>query len=375
MWVVLVVLGLASLVWLSFRVLVVQGRSIAGYSFIGSSFERTFSDADRLTHLRLTYADPHTLSVRKGEAVLSLEHVTARAYAAEPGSAVVTLINGGQAQATTWSIPEVFRVFDTPSEMFESVTYKGVRQEAGRPRAYYTGRISNKKFRQLLLSLNTERVKIADVEFSSQAVRDTLESWADQDISLDMDFSIDMLSGKVTSLSLSTIAPSIASLGSQVLQKSVQLTGQGEQAVTQLNRIREALDAFKAVHGGYPEAVSGLPQGLIPAHLAEWPKPLVSPACSEYYHEFTYSSQGAVVNRRNPRVYPEFSITFCLPENSGDYKAGIGILTPSGILTSTSCPSGVSGCFTKPTEIIDDTTGGGGSPFSAILELTYPAKE
>ena len=116
---------------------------------------------------------------------------------------------------------------------------------------------------------------------------------------------------------------------------------------SEIKQFQEALDLYNTDHGGYPPANnSGQPQNLTPQYLGEW---LTAPSpadgnCSNYYNSYWYTPEGKAKTTKWGTLYPSYSITFCVGNDTSGYSAGIAKLTPGGIVANITCPSTVENC-------------------------------
>lgn len=118
-----------------------------------------------------------------------------------------------------------------------------------------------------------------------------------------------------------------------------------------VRQIAAALSLFNNDKGGYPEGIAGKPQNFASAYLMAWPKE-PTPAdgtCTDYYNTYWYKSQGAPKIIKGIKLYPSYTLTFCLGSDVGGYKAGIGQLTEIGIKDNITCPTTADLCvYSKP---------------------------
>ncbi len=121
------------------------------------------------------------------------------------------------------------------------------------------------------------------------------------------------------------------------------------QRLAHVRQIAGASELYYNDTGGYPQNLSDLsntPKDK-PAYLALLPvAPPPSGLCTEAANTYTYTPVGGSTTGRNgARVYPNYQLIFCLGDNVGEYKAGLGILTPSGISTAQPCPANSPNCL------------------------------
>ncbi len=120
--------------------------------------------------------------------------------------------------------------------------------------------------------------------------------------------------------------------------------------LSDIAQLRGALEAFKKDKGGYPEGnTQGLAIGLEPGYVPEFPIPPL-PAdgnCNNYYNTYWYTAEGKAKTTNGVKVYPTFSLTFCLGSESGGYLPGIAKLTPEKIESNIPC---IKNCLKEPNE-------------------------
>jgi len=113
-----------------------------------------------------------------------------------------------------------------------------------------------------------------------------------------------------------------------------------------IRQMASALELYYNDHEGYPEAVNGKPQALVPNYVSVIPVQPEPPdgVCTSFYNNYWYSPAGSskVVkdsSGKNVKVYSEYKYSFCLGATTGGYQAGNHYLSPSGISDLTDCGS------------------------------------
>lgn len=349
------------LIGLFFKVYIVNHASVLGSTILDTAFRRSIRSGS--AKLLVQYSDSGKLVVRQFGKTLSLSNVMLFVHADTTEKAIPLTL--AQENATTASsiISEntskvLFGKITTASfPIFSNIEYNGVTIEHGVLLARYRARFSNTVLKNLFDSGQIAKLPVGEVqlpEVVGSQLRDAImTSLPDMTIEL----SVDVVHGTVIAASGNTSTASLASLVRQALEAAVLPSGsaQSAQVVDAVKKIGGALEQYKQANGGYPEQKNGAAQ-LPSSLLSQWPVFNPSPSCSEYYNDITYIPGGTQkIVRKKPTVYSDFSVTFCLPEDVGEYKAGIGVLTPQGLLTSTTCPNGVTGCFSRALEIVDDS--------------------
>jgi len=115
-----------------------------------------------------------------------------------------------------------------------------------------------------------------------------------------------------------------------------------------IEMISSAIKQFYADNGGYPLGENGSSKEMS-SYMSIFPTAPV-PAdgtCTDYYNAYWYTSEGKPYSKNGKTVYPSYSFTFCLGENTSTYSAGIAKLTPLGIESGISCPSTPENCLNQ----------------------------
>lgn len=137
---------------------------------------------------------------------------------------------------------------------------------------------------------------------------------------------------KLLYLEASYSVGSLKEVKTQLIHEGLFMAVESEDAkrLQDILSISKALEAYYNKYGGYPLAEIG--QALIPQFI--WPSsPPAQNACSEYYNTYWYDSRGVTRTgkRDNLIVSDDFTLTFCLAGNIGEYSPGVKQLTPQGI--------------------------------------------
>lgn len=118
--------------------------------------------------------------------------------------------------------------------------------------------------------------------------------------------------------------------------------------IADIRQMASALELYFNDNNGYPAADSqNRPTGLTDLYLGQYP---VAPTpadgkCSDDLNAYFYKPEGqpetkTLANGSKAELYPNYSLTFCLGNDSGGTKAGKKVLTLSGINDLAECPSG-----------------------------------
>jgi hypothetical protein len=121
-------------------------------------------------------------------------------------------------------------------------------------------------------------------------------------------------------------------------------------------QIEQALQLYYNDHGGYPEGVTGVPQGLVPNYISAWPA-IPTPfdgTCTNYFNSYWYKNVGTGFTKNGIKLYPSFTFTFCLGQATGGYDAGIGMITSKGLAGNVPCPGPLDKCVNKNPAVLDD---------------------
>ena len=115
-----------------------------------------------------------------------------------------------------------------------------------------------------------------------------------------------------------------------------------------VKEIHQNLEPFYADNGGYPMGENGKPAEVFP-YIRLFPvAPMPADGrCSDYYNTYWYTPEGKPYKKNGKTLYPSYSLTFCLGENTNNYSAGISKLTPLGIESGISCPSTPENCLNQ----------------------------
>lgn len=125
-----------------------------------------------------------------------------------------------------------------------------------------------------------------------------------------------------------------------------------------IRSLAQALELYYNDNKGYPESLEGIPQNMVPKYIAAIPTaPPETGNCTDRLNKYWYQAQGRGVRSGNgSKVFPKFQLSFCLGSDTSEYKAGIGILDPNGITTSTTCPTHTQDCFLAIPRTVDTHT-------------------
>lgn len=350
----LVLLGAGSAAWLAYQRIVVRADSLFGYSLIKDAFDRLQSSSD--WYGRLIYTDPAAATVRQGTATITLKDISvqyqfngrAEQYTVQGTLSQKVINNNAETAATYAASLRPAPVLE--QQLLTAVTFGSLQKTDKGYVAHYTALLDPSVFSPHIQTVNTS-LDFGHLTLPGKAVSELYASWA-AGTRIPVTVEIDVRKRKVVRLrgessAFSLVKASAEALAGALPDSQTQTGG----VLSQAQDLHAALENYKASYGGFPQAANGQAVGIVSEFLQSWPKPAPATACSDYYNEFTYTPEGAPSRRGGETVYPSYSITFCLPEDSGSYKAGIGIINPGGILTSTTCPSGISGCFTKTVEL------------------------
>lgn len=150
-----------------------------------------------------------------------------------------------------------------------------------------------------------------------------------------------------TLIELLVVIAIIALLASVVLLAvaSAQQKGRDAKRLSDMTQMNTGLALYFNSNKGYPSSTGGLPSDLVPNFAASLPSAPQPPdgACasitypspvpagttgSQYYY---YASGTAFLGSNGFNVYPDYAYFFCLGLPTGNFAAGMHILTPEGL--------------------------------------------
>ncbi|HYF05347.1 MAG TPA: hypothetical protein VEA59_04205 [Patescibacteria group bacterium] len=128
------------------------------------------------------------------------------------------------------------------------------------------------------------------------------------------------------------------------LQESLQPVGAKAGAARTLAETRQVvtyLEMYNGDHGGYPETLSGLsttnPPYItaqnMPVHQTTYPG-----QCKSTELVYVYTPQGTPQTLNGKKVYPSYTLQYCLAESAGSLPAGVGNYSPEQGFSPTTPP-------------------------------------
>ncbi len=147
-------------------------------------------------------------------------------------------------------------------------------------------------------------------------------------------------------IQLSMNAPSVISIMNAATNETQGAAGD-DKRLNDAQEMSTALELYYNDHGGYPDANQGQPVGITPDYLEAWP---VAPTpaggnCTDYYNTYWYTPEGNKTVAKDTTGYSSYKLDFCLGSDTGDYKAGVVEISPSGI-QNIDCPEDLTKCYT-----------------------------
>jgi hypothetical protein len=146
-----------------------------------------------------------------------------------------------------------------------------------------------------------------------------------------------------------TNAPSVISLAKNA--GSLNLSGTSGSAndskrIADVRQMASALELYYNDNSGYPDGKNGQPVGISPNYIGVFPTaPAADGSCTDFYNTYYYQPEGKARIVNGKTVYDSYQMTFCFGGSVGGYKAGIGMLTPSGIQDNIPCPGSPDHCI------------------------------
>jgi hypothetical protein len=139
---------------------------------------------------------------------------------------------------------------------------------------------------------------------------------------------------------------------SQISLLSVQEQSREAKRLSDIRQLQSALVLYNYDFGGYPAGTNGIPENLNPKYITQIstaPEPADGP-CSEYFNSYWYQASGKPKSVNGQQVYPTYTLTYCLGQDTGGHKAGIGMATALGIQDNINCPSTPENCAGAPAD-------------------------
>jgi len=156
---------------------------------------------------------------------------------------------------------------------------------------------------------------------------------------------------KLYRVHLVTNAPSVISLIKDASTFSM-TTSSDAKRLSDIRQMASALELYFMDHNGYPEGKNGQPVDLAPMYIGAIPtSPQATGNCG-FYNTYWYQPMGQKITSQGKTVYASYQMTFCLGSSTGGYQAGIGKLTPEGIVANIPCPGTPEHCV-KSADAID----------------------
>jgi hypothetical protein len=137
-----------------------------------------------------------------------------------------------------------------------------------------------------------------------------------------------------------------SALGGLGFMGVAQAKSRDSRRLADVRQIATALQLFNDTYSGYPEGVNGVPQNMVPTFISMMPTAPIpaDDSCTNYYNTYWYTATGKPKIVQGIKIYPSYTLTFCLGQATGGYAAGIGMLTPQNITGGIPCPTTPANC-------------------------------
>lgn len=207
-------------------------------------------------------------------------------------------------------------------------------------------------FKKIILNFNklnaNENLKIkdSDIEIMEFAISELVNKI---DIS-QLETWIGATDFKLYKIKFVSNAPSLVSLAKIVAEESKKMN-QDSIRISDIRQMASALETYYNENKGYPDGENGKPINFEPNYIEKIPVSIAPPngKCTDYYNTYWYKPLGKKVLRDGKTLFENFELTFCLGSDTAGYKAGIGKLTPAGILDNIPCPTTTEQCLSEKT--------------------------
>lgn len=192
----------------------------------------------------------------------------------------------------------------------------------------------------------------------------------------DFDVWIGQKDHELYKMHLTISAPSLKDLSSGNLVNampvldSAQAKSRDAKRLADTRQMASALELYYNDFNGYPESSNGVPVGgITPGYIGIIPSaPVpVDGTCTGYYNTYWYQPSGKPTKSNGQTVYPNYTMTFCLGQDTGGYKAGIGQLSPGGIEAGLPCP-------TTPDKCVNNKPSSGTDFADIINKMSFSAE-
>jgi hypothetical protein len=192
----------------------------------------------------------------------------------------------------------------------------------------------------------------------------------------DFDVWIGQKNHELYKMHLAVSVPSVSDLNSGSLADAMpalntaRAQSRDAKRLADIRQMASALELYYNDFNGYPESSNGVPVGGITPNyigvIPTAPTP-VDGTCTGYYNTYWYQPSGKAAKTNGQTVYPSYTLTFCLGQDTGGYKAGIAQLSPQGISANIACPSTPDQCVNPNPAPAPDFTG-------AVNQMSFSAE-
>ena len=144
-------------------------------------------------------------------------------------------------------------------------------------------------------------------------------------------------------------APSVISAANILVNDTLGSAKEKARDAKRLADVRQMATVMELYYNdmnGYPAGKNGVPEGVTPTYIGMIPS-APTPAdgtCTDYYNSYWYEPKGKKIISAGKTLYSDYELTFCLGSQVGGYDAGIGKLTPTGIIPNIPCPTSQEKC-------------------------------
>lgn len=236
------------------------------------------------------------------------------------------------------------------SELLVDIKYSGLVQNGnGQRELSFDARLNTQVFMPILSVLTTNPIFFGKLEIPRSVLDEVMKGWI-QDSELPAHFRVGLVDRQLHTLEFETNVPSVSHILKQAAGSASVQSSDSPSVLNTAQGVKDALSLYQKDFGGYPANF----KSLIPKYLPVWPASPVETSCSSAYQSFVYTPEGAPAKKRGVQVHPLYNITFCLPQDAGSLKAGIAILTPTSLLTTTKCPGQETTCFVPTLSVVSE---------------------
>lgn len=352
---------------------VISNRHLAPYSLLGMAIKNSvesFTAGGNSIEVAISYQDATSVEARLSGQKMRVPAIDSSARGTANRENLFLSADG-----KTWVQISIAQYQELLSaRLVNRVEFLGFQGNGKSLRVRYRLTLDELALRQLLLRFVPHTTfGTLGVESVAEAVHSVARSVQLKTLEVE----VDPWRGKITSVhGEANFASPWYMLGQSLKHENVDQIADAKstELLARILEIKNALQKFQEQHGGFPENAGGTPAGIVPVFLPEWPAGSSSNSCPGLSKNFAYVAEGLGKKKGKTTVFPGFSVQFCLETPVLPYEAGLGFLTPTGIITQSACP-GQEGkkCFVPPTEVSIDTAGQMGTP-RATLKLNFSFK-